>query len=145
VRSTTFVLKDLCTCIKKSSFSISKTSTRSRCQPECRRVTTPRALTRCVSRLCRAPPQRPCPRPPPVEAARRPRPRAFPRSSPLPRCLDCPAPRASPPPGRMRAVHATDRRSVRGPVVRASAEERRSTAASRPRHSAVTASRFCGL
>jgi hypothetical protein len=49
-----------------------------------------------------------------------------------PRRLDCPTPRASPSPRRTRVVHTADRQSVRGPAVRTPAEERRSTAVSRP-------------
>jgi hypothetical protein len=89
-----------------------------------RRAATPRSRARAPSASA--------PDATPAEAARRPKSHAFPRSSPLPRHLDCPAPRASPPPRRTHAVHATDRRSIRGPAVRTPAEECRSTAASRP-------------
>jgi hypothetical protein len=117
VRSTTFVFKDLCTCIEKWSFSISKTGTLSRCRPERCRVAPLGVRARGHHR----------PRRPAIPGHT-----PYPGRRHTPRRLDCPVPRASPSPRRTRATHAADRRFIRGLAVRALVEERRSTAASRP-------------
>jgi hypothetical protein len=88
------------------------------------------ALCRDVAprRRARAPPDAPTP-----DVTCHPRPTHLLQAGAAPQDASvCPAPRASLSPPRTRAVHAADRRSVRSQTVRAPAEERRSTMASRP-------------
>jgi hypothetical protein len=112
--------------LKKWSFSISKVSTRLRCRAERRRAATSRAPVHHHPLGVHA------------RGHRRPRQPAIPGRAPSPGCCcaprrpDCPAPRASPSLRRTRATHVADRRSVRGLALRAPAEERCSTATSRP-------------
>jgi hypothetical protein len=117
---------------KKWSFSISKNEYTVTVSAEA----SPR---RDVARAC-TPRVAPVRRPLSVRARghRRPRQPAVPGRAPspghrrTPRRLDCPAPRASLSSRRTRAAHKADCRSVRSPAVCSPAEERRSTAASRP-------------
>jgi hypothetical protein len=107
--------------------SCSNSGSAKRCRPERaapRRCARPHA--RFLGIRARAPPDAP-----PPKLACRPRPtRLPPGPRHAPRCLGLPTPRTSPSPHRTRAVHAADRRSVRGPAVHTLAEERRSTATS---------------
>jgi hypothetical protein len=135
VRSTTFVFKDLCTCIQKMEFSTSNTGTQSRCRPERRRAATSRAPA------CRLPsasaPEATAGRGSPLfQAARLPQVVTTPQDASI-------APRHAPP--RRRAVRALCTRRTASPsAVRPYARRPRSVVAQRylgPRHPAITVGR----